>query len=494
MLDMQFVSVYSNDGAGSDTLAYGGFRMFGTGIPIGFDGVYARITIGPFTQSDCSKHVCLDSSYYRPTGQWRWALASTDVFPAWDGPHCFEIGPTAPDSDCDGVPDSVDNCPLVDNPNQSDVDSDGVGDVCDSERGLLWLEGVNSLFGDELLAAGTSPTFKIGIVNQTGHAVRTISNGFQIASPDGASWNSIAGSFSGEFAFDGYTAVVADAVDGISPDTIGFSAVAITGDGLANGFEGEAFLIQIGPIDFSAVGRTICLDTAFFPPSGVWKWTFGEKNEYYPLWGGPYCFFVVDPDDPDGDMIASESDNCPLAFNPDQADADGDGEGDLCDQCTDTDADGFGNPGFPLNSCPEDNCPSAFNPMQEDTDLDQIADACDPCTDTDDDGYGNPGYAANTCAVDNCPDTANADQADADGDGVGDACCCRARGDVNRSGGDPDIADIVYLVDYIFRSGPPAGCPVESNVNGDQDLADISDLVYFVDYMFRSGPVPVPCP
>jgi len=36
-----------------------------------------------------------------------------------------------PDTDGDGVPDSVDNCPLVPNPDQSDVNNSGMGDVCD---------------------------------------------------------------------------------------------------------------------------------------------------------------------------------------------------------------------------------------------------------------------------------------------------------------------------------------------------------------------------
>lgn len=35
------------------------------------------------------------------------------------------------DFDGDGVPDSVDNCPLTPNPDQADTDGDGVGDVCD---------------------------------------------------------------------------------------------------------------------------------------------------------------------------------------------------------------------------------------------------------------------------------------------------------------------------------------------------------------------------
>ncbi len=37
------------------------------------------------------------------------------------------------DQDNDGINDSQDNCPLTYNPNQEDFDSDGIGDVCDSD-------------------------------------------------------------------------------------------------------------------------------------------------------------------------------------------------------------------------------------------------------------------------------------------------------------------------------------------------------------------------
>jgi hypothetical protein len=39
------------------------------------------------------------------------------------------------DSDGDGVSDEVDNCPMTTNPDQTDFDGDGIGDVCDAQTG-----------------------------------------------------------------------------------------------------------------------------------------------------------------------------------------------------------------------------------------------------------------------------------------------------------------------------------------------------------------------
>jgi hypothetical protein len=77
----------------------------------------------------------------------------------------------------------------------------------------------------------------------------------------------------------------------------------------------------------------------------------------------------------------------------------------------------------------------------------------------------------------------------------GEGCCEGMRGDVDGAGL-VNIADLTYLVDYLFRSGTPPPCLGEGNVNGDggtEETVNVADLTYLVDYLFRAGPAPVPC-
>jgi len=205
--------------------------------------------------------------------------------------------------------------------------------------------------------------------------------------------------------------------------------------------------------------------------------------------------------DTDGDGTNDDLDNCPIVPNTNQADADGDDIGDACDSCTDSDGDGFGNPGFPENTCTVDNCPIIDNPLQGDEDSDSIGDVCDPCTDTDGDGCGNPGFSANTCTMDNCPAVQNGPNGGTCTSGtIGDPCTipgdniseCGTDGfcSMNQEDADGDcIGDVCDPAPNVYDPGspdsyPPQGndcgdaCECEGNFDGDADV-DGTDATLF---------------
>lgn len=125
---------------------------------------------------------------------------------------------------------------------------------------------------------------------------------------------------------------------------------------------------------------------------GTGRWTLFSPNGSTPI-------------DSDNDGIADQIDNCPDAANSDQADLNGDGFGDRCD---DLDGDRV------LDYADD-------WPLDPDNDIDRDGYGADP--------YGNCDYVCARCErlaeicrqVDNCPYQAN-DQADADRDGIGDIC------------------------------------------------------------------------
>ena len=57
-------------------------------------------------------------------------------------------------------------------------------------------------------------------------------------------------------------------------------------------------------------------------------------------------------------------------------------------------------------------------------------------------------------------------------------------GDINSDGSDINIADLVYLVTYMFNGGPPPLCRESTDCDGNGVGPDIADLVCWVNWMF----------
>ena len=74
-------------------------------------------------------------------------------------------------------------------------------------------------------------------------------------------------------------------------------------------------------------------------------------------------------------------------------------------------------------------------------------------------------------------------------------CCRFIRGNVDDDPGDDiDINDLLYLVNYCFKGGPPPACPAEADIDGNGQIQAVADIEYLINYMFNDGPAPLVCP
>lgn len=338
-------------------------------------------------------------------------------------------------------------------------------------------------------------------------------------------------------------------VDGQGADTIGFGGfTGVGGTGIPDGFWQNVWWVETTP---STDGDTLCIDSSFYPPAGPWLWST-SGGSVQPSWYGPYCYHVrevpnvppyftncssplyfdhcfvamydfnaVDPEDSIityslfsglGDInsvtgewvyVPSLADvfDSPITLCVEACDPLG-----ACDTCcvdlyfTNT------GPVF-VGGCDDTITVDPGSTAQQQM---SATDDCDPITyfiagvsptpagtysidgtglltfntDPSDSGL----YWFEVCVTDGL-DTAWCPVYFLCGDGGGP--CCYLRGNADGDNG-VNVADLTFLVDFLFRGGLAPPCQEEGDVDASGEI-NVADLTYLVDYLFRGGPAPPPC-
>jgi hypothetical protein len=187
-----------------------------------------------------------------------------------------------------------------------------------SGQGWFTLDHVDGLIAADTLSTDVPITFYVRWNNNTGANIVGCANGFRVYSPDGATWNPITWLPYVDYSvspptlrvlYPGWNTSIFDysvdlnpyGVDGVGADTIGFAGVKKYGPGVPIGFNEVVYSIST-QVNDAQHGRTLCLDSCFYPPVNEWLWASDTldpinpgSGDISPAWGGPYCFKIRDP-------------------------------------------------------------------------------------------------------------------------------------------------------------------------------------------------------
>jgi hypothetical protein len=185
------------------------------------------------------------------------------------------------------------------------------------------LDNEDFTYNVDTIGVGMPVSFDLRFTELEGAPLPGGTNGFQVYSPDGAQWTPIA-----------YTAVVDMSVywtlvfsinpfsiTGEGADTVGFGGSKMTGLGVPANFDEVTYNISTSVTDEAYDGLTLCLDTAFYPPSGLWKWAYGGTiGAVFPSWSGPHCYTIYKiPNLPPvftTPLVSFSGDHCAVATVP----------------------------------------------------------------------------------------------------------------------------------------------------------------------------------
>ena len=173
--------------------------------------------------------------------------------------------------------------------------TNGDGGTFDELRNVT-LDHVDGSPAAGQISAGTSVVFYLRLKNTSGFPAKGITNGFRIYSTDGAIWTTASIDTTGTLTKTQFDLVFTSSlfsISGSGGDTVGYGGAKMNGSGMVDGFDDIAYTVTIGPINASDVGKHVCIDSSYYPPSGTWMWAFGGPDNFPPAWDGPHCFEVV---------------------------------------------------------------------------------------------------------------------------------------------------------------------------------------------------------